>query len=73
MKTDYTQMTAGTKVDRGEIQICPSCGRLGLTKEINEVIFVTHSAWLTPNGKGELEGGEDECIIQPSKPEEARD
>ena len=67
--TDYTQMAAGTKIGRGEIKICPRCGRLGLAKEINDVVFVTHSEWAAPNSKGEIEAGEDECVIRPDSPE----
>ena len=52
---------------------CPSCGRIGLGKKIDDVLFVTHSEWAALNSKGELEAGEDECIIRPNNPEEVHD
>ena len=69
MRTDYTKMPIGTKIARGEIMICSLCGRLGLRKQIDDVEFVTHSEWAVLGSNGEIEAGEDECIIRPNSPE----
>lgn len=53
--------------------ICSRCGRLGLRKQIDDVEFVTHSKWAVLGSNGEIEAGEDECIIRPNSPEEVRD
>jgi hypothetical protein len=68
--TDYTGLTIGTKMDRGEIKTCPYCGRIGLVKIVEEMIHVIHSDWALPTGKESLSLGGDECpkdgILEPS-------
>jgi hypothetical protein len=59
--TDYTNLPIGTKIVRGEIGACPYCDRIGLVKDVDGMIFVTHSEWVLPNKDGSLSIGEDEC------------
>jgi hypothetical protein len=46
---DYTNLTIGTKIGRGEIKECPYCKRIGLAKDVNGLIFVTHSEGIIPD------------------------
>jgi hypothetical protein len=39
---DYTKMVVGTKIDGGEVTICPYCGRCGLKVFVNDVAFYNH-------------------------------
>ncbi len=48
---DYTKFPIGQKVDRGEIQICPHCGRRGVAETVNGMTFFTHSQWARINDK----------------------
>jgi hypothetical protein len=39
---DYTRLQIGEKIDNGEIQICPHCGKNGLAEQVNGKMFFTH-------------------------------
>jgi hypothetical protein len=39
---DYTLLEVGAKIDNGEIQLCPHCGKKGLAEEVNGMMFFTH-------------------------------
>lgn len=39
---DYTELEVGAKIDNGEIQTCPHCGKNGLAEEVNGKMFFTH-------------------------------
>jgi hypothetical protein len=66
MKSDYTVLPIGMKLGQGEIRICPLCKRAGLTKQINEVQFFTHSEWARVSTDGYPEIGDEECRVPPS-------
>jgi hypothetical protein len=40
---DYTKYPVGSKIDGGEIQLCPDCKRNGLLDENNGEKFYVHS------------------------------
>jgi len=42
---DYTKMALGTKIDRGEIRLCP-CGTHALYTETNGMAFYTHNQYV---------------------------
>jgi hypothetical protein len=62
MTSDYTVLPIGMKLGQGEIKICPLCKRAGLTKQINEVLFFTHSEWARVRD-GYPESGNEECQV----------
>ena len=66
MKSDYTLLPIGTKLGRGEIKICPLCKRAGLTKQVNDVLFFTHSQWAGVGRDGYPEIGNEECQLPAS-------
>jgi hypothetical protein len=41
--TDYTRLPIGTKLEKGEIQICSYCGRPGYAQTIDGKKHYTHS------------------------------
>jgi hypothetical protein len=41
--TDYTRLPIGTKLEEGEIQKCPYCGKPGYAQTINGKMYYTHS------------------------------
>ena len=44
MKTDdYTCLPVGTRIDNGEIKVCPYCGKNALAEIVNDSTFFTHS------------------------------
>jgi hypothetical protein len=40
---DFTSMLIGTKIDNGDIQVCPYCNRRGLCEVVNGMSFYLHS------------------------------
>jgi hypothetical protein len=40
---DYTYLPLGTKIDSGEIQVCPHCAKHGLLEVVNGNRWFTHS------------------------------
>lgn len=52
---DFSKMPVGTKVQDGEIQICPHCGRAALLERVDDKEFFTHSQTVGINEKGGLE------------------
>jgi hypothetical protein len=67
--TDYTLLAIGTKIDRGEILICPDCGRPGLAEEIYGKTYFTHSQSAGVNNDGDIEMASDECPKETPKTE----
>jgi hypothetical protein len=51
--TDYTRMALGTKVENGEISLCPYCHRPGLAQRQNNAIFI-HSQRLQVEKDGQI-------------------
>jgi hypothetical protein len=41
--TDYTRLPIGTKLEEGEIQRCPYCGKHGYAQTISGKAYYTHS------------------------------
>jgi hypothetical protein len=41
-RNDYTELPIGTRIDKGEIVICPYCHRHGLKVFVNDVAFYNH-------------------------------
>jgi hypothetical protein len=39
---DYTRLPLGTKLEDGEIKICPHCGNNGLEKDVDGKTFYNH-------------------------------
>jgi hypothetical protein len=78
MIIDYTILTIGTKIGRGEVKNCPYCNRVGLVEQTNDVLFGIHSEWrtLSPNN-AVIIGGEgcpkegDTLIRVPKEPAES--
>ena len=42
MISDYTVLALGTKVEGGEVKVCPKCQRRGLNVEMDGHNFYTH-------------------------------
>jgi len=58
---DYTVLPVGMKTDKGEIQVCPICGKNGVEVKIGGEVFYTHANTITENAQGELEFGDETC------------
>jgi hypothetical protein len=58
---DYTRLPIGTKIDNGEIQTCPHCGKLGLLEEVDGKKWFTHSQARGFNSKGSPQISWDMC------------
>jgi hypothetical protein len=39
---DYTVLPVGTKLDKGEVQVCSYCRKNGLATKTNDVTFYAH-------------------------------
>ncbi len=39
---DYTELPLGTKIDDGEIYLCPHCGKSGLAEKVYDQTYFTH-------------------------------
>jgi hypothetical protein len=68
---DYSAMAIGTKIDRGEIQICPTCGKNALvtkneTKNGGTMTSYCHAEKVSPpnDEKSPAVIGWDECPSQ---------
>jgi hypothetical protein len=61
---DYTKMMVGTKIDGGEVTVCPYCGRCGLKVFVNDVAFYNHRL-------GSLLAGDTVQVIDDSCPQNA--
>ena len=69
MKSDYTLLSIGTKIGRGEIKICPLCKRAGLARQMDEVLLFTHAEWAGVNRDGFPEIGDEECRVPKTSPQ----
>jgi hypothetical protein len=49
---DYTLLQIGEKIENGEIQACPHCGKKGLAEEVNGKMFFTHFQAVGFNASG---------------------
>jgi hypothetical protein len=49
---DYTREALGTKIGKGEIQICPHCEKPALVEVANGMRFFTHAASSTTRANG---------------------
>jgi hypothetical protein len=49
---DYTREAIGTKIGKGEIQICPHCQKPALVEVTNGMRFFIHSATSTTRANG---------------------
>jgi len=52
---DYTVLPVGMKTNKGEIQVCPICGKNGIE------VFYTRANTITENVQGEIELGDETC------------
>ncbi len=59
--TDYSNLPVGTKLGRGEIKECPYCKRIGLVRDVDGKLFVTHIEGILPNPQKLPEIIDDEC------------
>jgi hypothetical protein len=53
---NYAILPIGEKLDKGDIQVCPHCGKHGLATEICGKTFYTHRYGIFPcvGGTGEI-------------------
>jgi hypothetical protein len=58
---DYTVLPVGTKIERGEIRVCPICGKNGIAINIGGEVFYTHTYTITENAQGEIAFGDETC------------
>ena len=63
-KRAYTNLPLGTKVERGEIQICPHCGRRGIAENDQGAIYYIHAESLGRNAQGNMEFKWESCPAQ---------
>ncbi|GEM_PF-3161382 len=52
---DYTLRAIGEKLDNGEIQICPHCGRRGLRTEVEFNEWFTHKEGMSIEGGAKMQ------------------
>jgi ribosome-binding protein aMBF1 (putative translation factor) len=45
--TDYSNLSVGTKIEGGEIQVCPKCGKRGLREITDGSEWFTHTQAVT--------------------------
>ena len=61
LAVDYTVLPAGMKIDKGEIDVCPICGKNGIATKIGGEVFYTHTNTITENVHGRIEFGDETC------------
>ena len=54
MISDYTVLPMGTKVEGGEVKVCPKCQRRGLNVEMDGHSFCTHYQILQKDDPGNV-------------------
>jgi hypothetical protein len=64
---DYRVLPIGTKIDRGEIQVCPRCGKTGLRTENENMIIYTHVEGTAISTDGSPEMFDQVCYQNKSK------
>jgi hypothetical protein len=67
---DYTGLPVGTKLEKGEIKVCPECGARGLAETSGNKEFFTHSQTTGLDGKGNpvVNWVMHERLLDPKKP-----
>lgn len=58
---DYTILSVGMNTNKGEIQLCPICGKNGVEVKIGGEVFYTHAITITEKAPGEIEFGDETC------------
>ena len=49
---DYSRLPIRTKVENGEVRVCPHCGRAGLCEEVDGREYFVHSQTAGVNEQG---------------------
>lgn len=52
LRADFTDLPIGMKVGKGEIQVCPYCGRTGLAETVEGRTWYTHRQVTELNSEG---------------------
>jgi hypothetical protein len=59
--TDFTRLPIGTAVARGEVAVCPYCGKNGVKTKTNDIEYYTHEERVGFDSNGLLIVGWSAC------------
>lgn len=65
-RTDFTKLPVGTKLDNGEVEACPHCGRAGMVEKVDGNTFYVHSEAVGINEERKIEIKWEMCPRPPS-------
>jgi hypothetical protein len=69
-KKDFTTLAVGEKVVRGEIRVCPKCGKNGIAMEYPSMTFYTHTETVNFSADS-VEISDETCQIRKENPKSA--